>query len=466
MIPITLGQACRDCAGTYTGNEDLVITGVVSDTRQVSGGELFAAFNGERVNGASFAAKALQLGARAVLTNDPQTALNSGASQASLLVVSDVAVALGDLARANIERIRASANSDFRLVAVTGSVGKTTTKDLLAQILSVRGSVIAPPGSFNNEIGLPLTVLRADDSTATLVLEMGADNIGNIEYLTSIAPPDIAAVLIVARAHLGEFGGIEKIAQAKSEIIQGARDGAPIVLNADDERVANMAKMARGRVIFFSAEKEADVYACNIVEDTYGHASFDMCIEGESYPITLRLSGRHHVSNALAAATIAHGLGLSGETIAGQLNQAQALSPHRMDVRNIGRLCVIDDSYNANPDSMRAGIAALSHIGGQGRTIAVLGAMLELGNASDSEHRALASVLAQTGVDILVCVGEGTEELYRAAMREGLECHSVADPEQAYTLLCSMTVDNDTLLLKGSNGSGVWKIADLFFRRD
>lgn len=466
MIPITVRQACADCAGTYTGDEDIIITGVVSDTRQISDGDLFAAFDGERVNGASFAAQALQLGARAILTSDPDTALATGAPETSLLVVPDVARALGDLARANIERVRESGNADFRLVAITGSVGKTTTKDLLAQILSVRGPIIAPPGSFNNEIGLPLTALRADNSTATLVLEMGADNIGNIEYLTSIAPPDIAAVLIVARAHLGEFGGIEKVAQAKSEMLYGARQGAPIILNADDERVADMAKLARGPVIFFSAEKEADVYARNITEDASGHPSFDMCFGDDTYPVTLHLSGRHHVANALAAASIAYGLGLSGERIADQLNHAQALSPHRMDVRNIGGVCIIDDSYNANPDSMRAGIAALCHIGGRGRTIAVLGAMLELGDASASEHRALASVLEQAGVDILVCVGQGTQELYQAAMRKGIECHSVADSEEAYTLLCSMTVDNDTLLLKGSNGSGIWKIADLFFGKD
>ena len=284
--------------------------------------------------------------------------------------------------------------------------------------------------------------------------------------VTSIAPPDIAAVLIVARAHLGEFGGIEKVAQAKSEMLYGARDGAPIILNADDERVADMAIVARGPVIFFSTEKEVDVYACNVSEDSLGRASFDICFGDETYPVTLHLSGRHHVSNALAAASIAYGLGLSAETIAYQLNHAHALSPHRMDVRTIGGVCIIDDSYNANPDSMRAGIAALSHIGAGGRTIAVLGAMLELGDESEKEHRALASVLAQEHVDILVCVGNGTHELSQAAVREGIECHSVADSEQAYTLLCSMIADNDTLLLKGSNGSGVWRIADLFFGKD
>lgn len=466
MIPITLGQAQLDCKGAYTGDKDIVISGVLSDTRQISGGELFAAFDGARVNGASLAAQALELGACAVLTSDPDTALASGAPATSLLVVSDVATALGDLARANIARVRESGNPDFRLVAITGSVGKTTTKDLLAQVLSVRGPIIAPPGSFNNEIGLPLTALRADESTATLVLEMGADNIGNIEYLTSIAPPDIAGVLIVARAHLGEFGGIEKTAQAKSEMLLGAREGAPIILNADDGRVADMARLARGRVIFFSCEKEADVYACNCAEDALGRASFDLCLDGESYRVALQLSGKHHVTNALATASIAYGLGLSGDVIAAELSKARALSPHRMDVRDIDGVCIIDDSYNANPDSMRAGIAALAHIGAQGRTIAVLGAMLELGEASDQEHRELAGVLAQADIDILVCVGQGTQELSQAAVREGIECHTVADADEAYNLLCSMTVDNDTLLLKGSNGSGVWKIADLFFGKD
>ncbi|MBR5951177.1 MAG: UDP-N-acetylmuramoyl-tripeptide--D-alanyl-D-alanine ligase [Actinomycetaceae bacterium] len=466
MIPITLGQACHDCSGTYIGDKDLVITGVVSDTRQIKGGELFAAFDGERVNGATFAKQALELGARAILTNDVSVARATGAPESSLLVVPDVAVALGDLARANIARIREGENSDFCIVGVTGSVGKTTTKDLLAQILSVRGSLIAPPGSFNNEIGLPLTALRADSSTSTLILEMGADQVGNIDYLTSIASPDVAVVLIVARAHVGGFGGIDKVAQAKSEMLDGARQGAPVILNADDERVAAMASKARGPVIFFSSEKEVDVYAVNISDDEAGRASFDLFIDGESHPVTLRLSGKHHVSNALAAASVAHALGISAETIASQLGSAQALSPHRMDVRTVGGVRIIDDSYNANPDSMRAGIVALSRIGAHGRKIAVLGAMLELGEESASEHRALATVLSRSGVDILVCVSDGTQELYSAAQGEGIECHSVLDPQEAYNLLCSMTVDNDTLLLKGSNGSGVWKIADLFFGKD
>ncbi|MFC2267555.1 MAG: Mur ligase family protein, partial [Peptidiphaga sp.] len=263
MIPVKLAAVAEDCGGRFhrragTAVTDEAVRGLETDTRRLSEGEVFAAIKGERVDGASLAGQALAAGAVAVVTADPQAASASGAPPERLVVVDDVQAAVGRLAAANLERARRTGNPDLRVVAVTGSVGKTTTKDLLAGLLSSRGPVVAPPGSFNNELGLPLTVLRTGADTASLVLEMGADHVGNIDYLTSIAPPDVSAVLAVARAHLGEFGGIDNVARAKSELVSGTREGGTVVLNADDERVAAMASKARGPVVTFSAAGRGD----------------------------------------------------------------------------------------------------------------------------------------------------------------------------------------------------------------
>ena len=469
MFALTLDRLAADCEASNVPSVDVVATGLVTDTRQIRGGEVFAAIKGERVDGATLAAAALEAGASGVLTEDAETAIASGAAEDRLIVVDSVEKALGKAARANIRRIRAEGNPDFKIVAVTGSVGKTTTKDLLARILADRGDIIAPPGSFNNEIGLPLTVLRADENTATLVLEMGADHIGNIAYLTSIAPPDAAAVLIVARAHLGEFGGIDNVAKAKSEMLEGVIAGGPVILNADDERVAAMAGAAHGPVIWFSRTGEAGpdgapaVHATDITCDEAGHASFTLHLGQDARRVRLGLAGEHHVANALAAAALAHALGTPVSRIVSEIEGAEASSPHRMDVREIDGVTVIDDAYNANPDSMRAGIAAFSTIAGDRRKIAVLGAMLELGEASESEHAALGEVLASAGVDVLVCVGAELAPLHDAAVRMGIEVHDVADSEEALEKLRGLMKPTDTVLLKGSNGSGVWKVANALF---
>ncbi|WP_320754226.1 UDP-N-acetylmuramoyl-tripeptide--D-alanyl-D-alanine ligase, partial [Actinotignum timonense] len=202
---------------------DTEVTAAVIDTRAITPGALFAAVKGARVDANTLSGQARAAGASLILTEDGQAARAGGAEAERIIVVDDIPAALGRLARHNLELAR-HVNPDLRVIAVTGSVGKTTTKDLLAAICRERGDVVAPPGSLNNEIGLPLTVLRVGANTATLVAEMGADHIGNLAYLTSIAPPDIAVVLVVARAHLGEFGGIENVARAKAELVEGLRE--------------------------------------------------------------------------------------------------------------------------------------------------------------------------------------------------------------------------------------------------
>ncbi|MFT0847887.1 UDP-N-acetylmuramoyl-tripeptide--D-alanyl-D-alanine ligase [Actinomycetaceae bacterium L2_0104] len=462
MIPVTLAQLAKDCDGQVVGAPTTLISDLSTDTRTVTPGAIFAAIKGARVDGATLAGQALADGASAILTSDPVTAVACGAKPEDIVVVDDVQSAIGKLARANLARVRESGNPDLKVVAITGSVGKTTTKDLLAAILAERGPIIAPPGSFNNELGLPLTVLRADDRTATLVLEMGADRIGNIDYLTSIAPPDVSAVLIVARAHLGEFGGIENVALAKSELVSGTVPGGSVILNADDPRVSAMADLARGPVVTFSrlGAKDADVAAREIRVDETGRAEFTLVTAEAEAPVSLRLVGEHHVANALAAAAVSLSLGVDLTHIVDVLSSVGPASPHRMDVQSVRGITIIDDAYNGNPDSMRAGIAALARLGKDRRRIAVLGAMLELGEASDAEHAALAPVLREAGVAAVVCVGEGVEALSLAASDEGIDVIEAANPDEALELLDNLFVTGDVVLFKGSNGSGVWRIAD------
>lgn len=448
-------------SGSETASADEV-TAVVSDNRQISGGELFVAIAGDRVDGNTFANDALLAGATGVLSNSVDVAIDSGAPAQRIIEVDEPINAVGRLAKAQLAEIRSTTAEDLKVIGVTGSVGKTTTKDLLAVLLESRGRIIAPPGSFNNELGLPLTVLRADEQTATLVLEMGADHVGNLEYLTDIAPPDVSVVLAVGHAHLGEFGGIEMVAKAKTELVTGTLPSGTVILNADDERVRAMADSASGKVVFFSAtgHDAAQVRADNVSVDEAGRPTFDLHAGESVEHVTLGLIGAHHVTNALAAASVALELGMQLADIARILSDTSAGSPHRMDVFEVAGATIIDDSYNANPESMRAAIQSLAHIGNGRRMIAVLGEMLELGEGSPEAHREIGELAAELGTAVVVNVGEGTAELGEAAHAGGSQVYSVSDIAEATELLDTLITQGDVVLLKGSNGSGIWRIAD------
>lgn len=460
MIEMTLAEVAAVTGGELLGGDGAAtITGdVVIDSRRATTGSLFAALVGERTDGHHHIGSALEAGAVGALVSDRDAALR-GAPADRLVAVPDVVTALADLARAVLARLRA--DHPVRVVAVTGSVGKTTTKDLLAELLAPLGELVAPPGSYNNEIGLPLTVLRAGPATATLVLEMGADHVGNIAHLTSIAPPDVAVVLRVGHAHLGVFGGIEQVARAKSELVTGLLPTGTAVLNADDPRVAAMAPLAPGPVLTYGRGDGAAVRATDVRADAAGHPAFTLRT-GDADPVEVRLAlvGEHHVTNALAAASVALHLGRTPAEVAADLATAGPRSPHRMHVvdRPDG-IRVIDDAYNANPDSARAGLRALAGLAGDGqarrRTVAVLGAMLELGADSAAEHRALGAAAAELGIDVVLAVG--AEAAPVAAASGGL---AVEDLAAAQGWLEANLRPGDVVLLKGSNGTRVWQLAD------
>jgi len=471
VIALTAAEIAAATRGALRaqGDDPVLVRGaVVTDSRAVEPGGLFVALPGEHVDGHDFAATAVEAGAALVLAARPVHAADG--TELPAVVVDDVQRALGDLARDVLARLREAAvepgGTPLQVVGVTGSVGKTTTKDLLAQLCAEAGPTVAPVRSFNNEIGLPLTVLRADEQTRYLVLEMGASGPGHLTYLTSVAPPDVSVVLAVGHAHLGGFGGIEAVARAKSEIVQGLVPDGVAVLNADDHRVLAMADLAPGEVLTFGTGPSAAVRALDVTLDRAGRASFVLAAQDRTAPVQLRLVGEHHVHNALAAAATCLALGLDLAQVAAGLSAADALSPHRMHVvdRPDG-VTIVDDSYNANPDSMRAALKALAVLAGrERRSIAVLGEMLELGPGSREAHDAIGRLVVRLNIGLTVVVGEGARAIRDGANHEGSWGDEVVladDVDAAAAFLQQEVRPGDVVLVKSSFGSGLWRLGDL-----
>ncbi|MEN1884821.1 UDP-N-acetylmuramoyl-tripeptide--D-alanyl-D-alanine ligase [Streptomyces mirabilis] len=461
MIALSLAEIAAVVGGqTYDIPDPAVqVTGpVVRDSREVEPGSLFVAFVGERVDGHDFAEAVVAAGAVAVLASRPVGV--------PAIVVADVQAALGALARHVVERLGAT------LVALTGSAGKTSTKDLIAQVLRSKAPTVFTPGSLNNEIGLPLTALSATDETRFLVLEMGARGIGHISYLTHLTPPRVGLVLNVGTAHIGEFGGREQIAQAKGELVESlppSEAGGVAVLNADDPLVRAMASRTKARVILFGESGEADVRAENVRLTDSGQPAFRLRTPSGCSDVTMRLYGEHHVSNALAAAAVAHELGMSADEIALALSEAGSLSRWRMEVtERPDGVTVVNDAYNANPESMRAALRALAAMGKAsqaqgGRTWAVLGQMAELGDEALAEHDAIGRLAVRLNVSKLVAVG-GREAswLQLGAYNEGSwgeESVHVSDAQAAVDLLRSELRPGDVVLVKASRSVGLERVA-------
>jgi UDP-N-acetylmuramoyl-tripeptide--D-alanyl-D-alanine ligase len=454
VIPTTLADAAAAVGGRLAGGADpdaRITAEVVVDSRKVTPGALFTAVVGEHADGHDYAAGAVRDGAVAVLATR-ETGVPS-------IVVDDVVDALGKLARAVTDRL-----PETTVVGITGSSGKTSTKDLVAQVLAQAGTTIAPPGSFNNEIGLPLTALSADLTTRHLVLEMGARGIGHIAYLCGVVPPRIGVVLNVGTAHLGEFGGQAAIAKAKGEMVENLPEDGLAVLNADDPLVRAMAERTRARVVFFGEGATADIRAEDVQLDAAGRASFTLRTPDGDAPVILRLYGEHHVSNALACAAVAREVGMDVVQIAAALGEAGTLSRWRMEVtERADGVTVVNDAYNANPDSMRAALKALAAMAGGRRTWAVLGEMRELGDASLAEHDTIGRLAVRLNIGRLVAVG-GREARWMdiAAKNEGSwgeESVLVPDTQAAVDLLRSELRPGDIVLVKASRGAALERVA-------
>ncbi|MFJ3716108.1 UDP-N-acetylmuramoyl-tripeptide--D-alanyl-D-alanine ligase [Streptomyces sp. NPDC090057] len=453
MIALSLAEIAEVVGGQTHDIPDpsVQVTGpVVRDSREVVPGSLFVAFVGERADGHDYARAVVEAGAVAVLASRPVGV--------PAIVVEDVQSALGALARHVVRSLGAT------LVALTGSAGKTSTKDLIAQVLRRKAPTVFTPGSLNNEIGLPLTALSATDETRFLVLEMGARGIGHIRYLAGLTPPRIGLVLNVGSAHIGEFGGREQIAQAKGELVEALPEDGAAVLNADDPLVRAMASRTKAKVVLFGESAEADVRAENVRLTDSGQPAFRLHTPSGASDVTMRLYGEHHVSNALAAAAVAHELGMSAQEIATALSEAGSLSRWRMEVtERPDGVTIVNDAYNANPESMRAALRALAAMGRGRRTWAVLGKMAELGDEALAEHDAVGRLAVRLNVSKLVAVG-GLEAswLQLGAYNEGSwgeESVHVSDAQAAVDLLRSELRPGDVVLVKASRSVGLEGVA-------
>ncbi|GAA3783546.1 UDP-N-acetylmuramoyl-tripeptide--D-alanyl-D-alanine ligase [Plantactinospora mayteni] len=454
MIPLTLSELATAVDGRLVGADPtLRVTGPVEfDSRKIRPGGLFVAFPGEKVDGHDFAAAAVASGgAVAVLGSRPVDGV-------PMVLVPDARAALGRLARAVLDRL-----PELTVIGLTGSSGKTTTKDLVAQLTARLGRTVAPPGSFNNELGHPYTALQADAETRYLVLEKGARGVGHVRYLCEVAPPRIAVVINVGVSHIGEFGSQEAIAEAKGELVEGLPADGLAVLNADDERVRAMATRTAARVVLVGEAADAEVRAEEVGLDDRGRASYTLVTPEGRATVRLGISGRHQVGNSLAAAAVARELGMPLAELAEALGQLGLPSTRRMDVfdRTDG-VTVIDDSYNANPASTSAALRALAGMGERRRTFAVLGYMAELGDFERDGHEQIGRLTAELGVDRLIVVGELAAPIHDGAVAManwGGESVLVTDQAAAVDALRRELRPGDVVLVKGSRYR-TWEVAD------
>jgi len=454
VIPLTLARVAEITGGRLHGEPDAVVTGeVVIDSRRAGPGGLFAAVPGERADGHDFAPAAVAAGAVAVLATRPVPVPS--------VLVADVPAALAALARFVVDSLPA-----VTVAGITGSSGKTTAKDLAAQLIERLGPTIAPAGSFNNEFGHPLTVLRADSSTRYLVLELSARGPGHIAYLCGIAPPRYGVVLNVGHAHAGEFGGLDQVARAKGELVEALPAGGAAILNADDPRVLAMAARTAARVVTFGVAPHAPasshalqptVQAADVRLDDLGRATFTLLTPEGRATVTLRLHGAHIVPDALAAAALARELGLSPAGIADGLSAAVARSRWRMEVHRRGDgVTIINDAYNANPESVRAAVAALGHLARDGRAFAVLGHMAELGAVSRASHEDVGEFAARADLAGLIAVGEEAAPILAGARRVRSwtgEALAVPDAAAALEALANQLKPGDVVLVKASRAA-------------
>ncbi|WP_216207850.1 UDP-N-acetylmuramoyl-tripeptide--D-alanyl-D-alanine ligase [Amycolatopsis aidingensis] len=478
MIALTLAEIAEIVGGRlhHAKGTETVRAGVEFDSRKLADGGLFVALPGERVDGHSFAAQAVRAGAAGVLAAravdapavlvPPPAEGEAHARSVALTGDTDgsgaaVLAALGKLARHVVTELSAG---ELTVIGVTGSSGKTSTKDLIAQLLEPLGPTVAPPGSFNNELGHPWTALRADAQTRHLVLELSARGPGHIAQLAAVAPPRIGVVLNVGSAHVGEFGSREGIARTKGELVEALPPEGLAVLNLDDPLVAAMAGRTRARVVGVGEHPDAQVRAAEVTLDEQARPAFRLVTPQGEAAVRLPLHGEHQIGNALAAAAVALELGSGVHEVAARLSAVQRRSQRRMEVgTSPDGITVLNDSYNANPESVRAGLKALASMSSGRRSWAVLGVMGELGADSVHAHDEIGRLAVRLNINRLVVVGEDAAAMHQGASHEGSwgeESVLVPDADAAIALLRDELRAGDVVLVKASKVAQLWRVAD------
>lgn len=445
MIQMSIAKMAQIMEGRANGDVELSNQAQFHfDSREVKAGDIFLALKGERADGHDYVADAISRGA--VLS------IVSRAVSSPHILVGDVLVAIAKLA----SYVRGELKG-LKVIGITGSQGKTTTKDLLFSILSNEGETIASLASFNNELGVPLTLLRCTDKSKYCILEMGARKSGDIATLTSLANPDVGAVLKVGNAHLGQFGSQEMIAKTKGELIAGLKSGAVAVLGTYDSFTPEMASAKGVMRVTFGDSAKCDIRAADI-EARGGFAHFDLVIGSDRHAVELQILGLHQISNALAAAAIASSLGVSVNRIASALSNHAPLSKWRMELDEANGLTLINDSYNANPESMEAALKVLSLLAQEkgGRAWAFLGLMHELGEASDQMHEEIGVIAQNLGIDYLAAINSKS---YLKQINPSIVTVRHFDNWKESLSLFSEFNPGDVILVKASRAEGLEELA-------
>lgn len=451
MIPLTLAQIAQIVGGEFSGDGAALVTKEpFFDSRKPLRGGLFLALKGEQVDGHDFVSEAIEAGAIAAITNR-----NVGGDY-NTVIVKDVLQAINSLA-AYVRRELV----DLKVIGITGSQGKTTTKDITRHVLSLVGPTIAPEQSFNNDLGAPLTLLKANQETRFCILEMGARHTGDIARLVQMAKPDIGVVLVVGSAHIGEFGSREKIAETKSEIVSNLTERAFAILGSYDEFTPEMSKKTVAQVLRFGENNSCQVRASD-VEIREGRAHFDLVTPAGREPVALRLVGRHQVPNALAAAAIATALNVPIDRIATGLSTAEVASKWRMEISEIGSVLLINDSYNANPESMRAALETLRYFAQErgGSAWAFLGKMHELGSNSESDHRGIVDYARKIEIDNVIAINAPEYGIGASNSDSESPVKHLYSFEEALQMSAEIA-PGDVILVKGSRAEGLEKFCEM-----
>lgn len=451
MANFTVTEICAATGGAVFGSAgSQEFSGVSTDTRTVKSGDLFVALKGERFDAHDFIEQAVQRGVTGVVVSRTDIGVPSGITT---ILVEDTLKALQDLARFHRRRFH------IPIVAITGSNGKTTTKDMTAAVLGSRYSVLKTEGNFNNEIGLPLTLLKLTHNHQAAVIELGMRGRGEIAELADISEPTIGVVTNVGETHIELLGSLNNIAAAKSELVAAIPSNGIIILNGDNEYVRGMGSKANGQVIIYSVRRDGEVTATNIQADRT-HTTFDCSYQGKTFTVLLPSLGLHNVYNALAAISVGFSLGLAEEEICRGLLHFRP-SAMRQHIEQIGEYTVINDAYNASPLSMLSAIDTLCQVA-TGRKVAVLGDMLELGDIAIEAHLRIGRVLGENKIDCVVTVGELAKYIAQEAKEVEVEAEACDNHEQAQQALTRILRPGDTILIKGSRGMKMEQILKLF----
>ena len=451
MGTITLQQAAQWCGGIINPKyKDVTFFGANNDTRKLQAGELFIALQGAR-DGHDFIPAALEKGAAAVLCTHCD-------GDYPAIVVPDTRIALGDIARQ--ERLRL----DMKVVGITGSVGKSTTKEMVAAVLGTTYRVSKTPVNHNNDIGMPMAILAMPEDTQIAVLEMGMNHFGEIAYLSGIAKPDLAVIVNIGTMHIEHLGSMEGILQAKLEILEGMRNGGEVVLNGDDPLLWNLHKTL-SKVSYFGVQNTDAAVVGEDVREEEGKLSFCAVYNGNGVAIQLPLEGKHYVLDALAAVTVGVKLGVDGEKIRQSLSAFHGMEG-RQEIYQAGEYTIIKDCYNAGPESMAAALAVLA--GKTGRRVAVLGDMLELGVCTQAEHYKIGRIAAECA-DVVLAYGPNSSRVVSGAITGGMAdtlVGSYEDREKLVSALKRLAKPGDVLLFKGSHGMHMDVALEQFLRED